>query len=435
MWIREKIQALSWKINLGVDVVRQNIMSTTNQLTAELHAVEGVRTASVCANIRYPDRLDLVLIELAPESSVAGVFTQNAFCAAPVQVAKKHLAEAIHTGSAHRYLVINTGNANAGTGDGGVVDALSCCRSIADMAGVPISNVLPFSTGVIGEKLPMDKIVPAIPDAFLKLGSQNWQDAAAGIMTTDTRPKAISRKIALHGKTIVITGIAKGSGMIKPNMATLLAFVFTDAQIEQDLLKQLLRDNVSATFNRISVDGDTSTNDSCLLVASGKGGVSVTRENSASLSKFSTTLREVFVELAQGLIRDAEGATKFVTIHVQQGSTSEECLRVAYAIAESPLVKTALFASDPNWGRILAVVGRADIVNLNINELTIDLGNVRIVENGTVSAGYTETAGQEVMDREDIDITVSLARGQFEETVWTSDLSHDYIRINAEYRT
>lgn len=423
-------------------------MAVVSQLTGELLPVGGVRFAAVEAGVRYANRVDLVLFELAPGSRVAAVFTRNAFCAAPVQIARGHLQQA-----APRYLLINTGNANAGTGARGLDDARACCEAVAaqasELAGeqVDARAVLPFSTGVIGESLPVPRIVAGLPKAFAALGTEDWLRAARGIMTTDTRPKAISRQVTLEsGRQVTISGVAKGAGMIKPNMATMLAFVFTDAEIEDALLAQLLREQVNNSFNRITVDGDTSTNDSCVLVATGAAGAVIQPPSgngeghgqgaeNADYRAFVATLREVFAGLAMELIRDAEGATKFVTVDVINGASSQECLAAAYAIAESPLVKTALFASDPNWGRILAAVGRAGVEGLIIDDITIDLGETRLVEQGGRAAGYTEQQGQAEMNKQDITITVDLARGLCRERVWTADLSEEYVRINADYRS
>jgi len=412
-------------------------MAINSQLSGDLLPVKGVRSAAVAAGIRYPDRLDLVLFELAEDSRLSGVFTRNAFCAAPVTVAREHLGN-----GAGRYLLINTGNANAGTGKQGISDALDCCAEVAriasekDSSSVDPGQVLPFSTGVIGEPLPVQQIVQGIPLALNQLGDDAWDAAARGIMTTDTRPKVVSRRIDMgDGAQVTITGIAKGSGMIRPDMATMLAFVFTDAAVEQHLLDGLLHEAVDQSFNRITVDGDTSTNDCCLLIATAKSTCSVSEDQPEQLANFRQALNSVFQELALELIRDAEGASKFLSIRVIGGADRDECLQVAYTIAESPLVKTALFASDPNWGRILAAIGRAGLKELDIEGVSIFLGDVRLVENGGVASTYTEQQGQAEMDKDEIIFTVDLARGGCEETVWTSDLSHDYVRINAEYRT
>lgn len=395
-----------------------------------LHPVAGFRSGTTSAGVKTPGRRDLVVMEMAPGSSVAGVFTQNQFCAAPVQISKSHLAEAKPA-----YMVINTGNANAGTGKEGYQDALTCCQAVADHAGVSLQQVLPFSTGVIGEKLPVEKIVAAVPAAFDALTDDGWLDAAVGIQTTDTRPKAYSLQFEYGGNTITLTGISKGAGMIRPNMATMLAYVATDAEVDPGLLQTLLSRSADKTFNRVTIDGDTSTNDSCMLVATGASGISVSEADPALLAAFTEALDEVMLKLAQAIVRDGEGATKFVTIAVEQAASSDEALKAAYAVAHSPLVKTALFASDPNWGRILAAVGYAGVDNLDVDALEIYLGDVCIVAEGGRAASYTEAAGQAVMNEEDITIRIVLKRGEYNETVWTTDLSKDYVSINADYRS
>lgn len=395
----------------------------------EYSTVNGIRLAAVASGIRYPDRLDLVLMEIAADSSTSAVFTRNQFCAAPVSVSKSHLKQA-----EPRYLLINTGNANAGTGEEGKVDALVCCQALADLAGVSIKQILPFSTGVIGERLPTEPIRIALPAAYTGLNGASWPEAAEGILTTDTRPKLASRELQMATGKVTIVGMAKGAGMIKPNMATMLAFVATDTAIERQALDSLLNDCVEQSFNRITVDGDTSTNDACVLSATGKSGVRLDPAN-AEWEVFTAALRELFQELAMGLIRDAEGASKFITLQVSGGSDSRDCLKVAYAVAESPLVKTAMFASDANWGRILAAVGRAGVEGLVINSVNIDLGHLALVRSGSVAPDYSDEAGQAVMAAGDIAIHIDLGMGQTTETVWTTDLSHDYVRINADYRT
>jgi len=391
--------------------------------------VEGIRLSAVASGVRYADLLDLVLIEIPKGASVAGAFTQNAFCAAPVQIARQHLLA-----NTPRYFLINTGNANAGTGEAGLVDALRCCQSIAKIARVQPDQILPFSTGVIGELLPVENILLGVPDAFSQLEDGNWLDAATGIMTTDTHPKLASKAIEISGREVVIKGMAKGAGMIKPNMATMLAFIFTDLGIDQSDLDGLLQRAVSQSFNRITVDGDTSTNDACMLVATGKRYNYSTLE-AAERVTFQKALTDVFRELAMAIIKDAEGGTKFVTVRVENGLDEQECLAVAYTIAESPLVKTAMYAADPNWGRILAAVGRAGVRDFDLSALTIYLGDVCLVAAGELSPDYTEARGQAKMDESEISISVDLGRGSHAETVWTSDLSLDYVRINAEYRT
>jgi glutamate N-acetyltransferase/amino-acid N-acetyltransferase len=393
-------------------------------------SVDGVRSAAIESGIRYANRLDLVLFELADTTRTAGVFTLNAFCAAPVTIARRHLAAA-----SPRYLLINTGNANAGTGAQGERDAIACCEALARQCGVNLEQVLPFSTGVIGEALPVSKIIDALPDAHRALSEDQFASAARGIMTTDTRPKLVSRRVLIEGHPVTISGIAKGSGMIKPNMATMLSYVFTDANLSQPTLDRLLREQVAHSFNRITVDGDTSTNDCCLLSATCLSAAPIETETGQCHSDFVLALRDVFSELAVEIIKDAEGATKFVTVAVNGGQSSQECLQVGYTVAESPLVKTALFASDPNWGRILAAIGRAGLDNLDINAVEVWLGDTRIVAGGCRDANYTEEAGQTEMNKDEITISISLARGENSERIFTADLSYDYVRINADYRS
>ncbi len=392
-----------------------------------LAAVAGVRLGTASAGVRKPGRRDLVVIELAPGSTCAGLFTRNAFCAAPVQIARDHLQR-----SAPRYWVINTGNANAGTGRPGLDAAREVCAALAGNVGVATEQVLPFSTGVIGEPLPAERIVAALPAAVEALDADGWRLAAEGILTTDTRAKGASRVLRIAGRDIAITGIAKGAGMIRPDMATMLAFVATDAQVPQPQLQTLLEAAAARSFNRITIDGDTSTNDALMLAATGAAEVEL---DAAALYALGEAVAEVCIELAQALVRDGEGATKFVTVRVEGGADAAECLAVAYAVAESPLVKTALFASDPNWGRILAAVGRAGVAGLDVGRVSLWLDEVLIAEGGARAPGYTEAAGQRVMDREEITIRLHLGRGDSGETLWTTDLSHEYVRINAEYRT
>ena len=396
---------------------------------SELSPIAGVRIGVAQAGIKTAGRRDLVIFELAEGASVAGVFTRNAFCAAPVTLAKSHLGM-----GAPRYLLINTGNANAGTGERGMQDARRCCEALAQAAVCAESEVLPFSTGVIGEPLPVDRIIAGIPQALGVLSENNWENAAYGIMTTDTVPKALSKRIEIDGQFITITGIAKGSGMIRPDMATMLAYIATDAAVESSLLQQCLGEAVNHSFNRITVDGDTSTNDSCLLMATGRSGV-VVDAGSEHYTLFSAAINEVCTSLAQAIVRDGEGATKLITVTVGDGASTAECEQVAFTIAHSPLVKTAFFASDPNWGRILAAVGRAGIVDLNLDAVEIYLGDVCIVRNGGRDPAYTEEQGRRVMAEAEIAVRVKLARGTASATVWTCDFSYDYVRINAEYRT
>ncbi len=396
--------------------------------------IEGLRLGTTMAGIKTPDRRDLVVIEIPEGARVSGAFTRNAFCAAPVTVAREHLAACTARGEGARYLVINTGNANAGTGEAGLEDARATCAELARLAGVDEQRVLPFSTGVIGEPLPMERLLAGLPAALQALddGAAAWREAGEGILTTDTRAKGASVTLALGNETVTINGIAKGSGMIRPDMATMLAFVATDARLEPGLLDQLLREAVERSFNCITVDSDTSTNDACLLISTGRG-TAVADE--AALTVFRNGLQRVMTELAQAVIRDGEGATKFVTLQVDEARSRREALDVAFTVAHSPLVKTALYASDANWGRILAAVGRAPVEAFDVERVTIDLGEVRLVEQGGRAPGYTEAAGSAVMAREEIVIRIALGRGEQSATVWTSDLSHDYVTINADYRS
>ena len=392
--------------------------------------IKGLRIGTASAGIKKPGRKDLVVFELAEGSTTAGVFTLNAFCAAPVQVAREYLQT-----TAPRYLLINTGNANAGTGALGLVDAKKTCAALAELTQVSEQAVLPFSTGVIGEPLPMQRLLAALPAALENLDAAHWADAATGIMTTDTLPKGATASCTINGETVVISGIAKGAGMIKPNMATMLGFIATDAAIAQPLLKQLLKEATDLSFNRITIDGDTSTNDSCMLVATAQAAV-VNAEDTAAVASFRAGLVSVMQQLALSIVRDGEGATKFVTIHVEQAASSAEALEAAFTVAHSPLVKTALYASDANWGRILAAVGRAHgLEALDVNGVTVYLGDVLLVEQGGRAASYTEAAGAAVMKQEEITLRIQLGRGQVQETVWTCDFSHDYVSINADYRS
>jgi glutamate N-acetyltransferase/amino-acid N-acetyltransferase len=401
-------------------------MATGTSELPELHPVLGFKLGTTSAGIKSADRPDLVVMEIAEGSSVAALFTKNAFCAAPVTVCKERLARCTP-----RYLVTNTGNANAGTGEQGLLDATQTCSALATLAGVEINTILPFSTGVIGELLPIDKLLAGLPDAFEQLSESGWTDAAQGILTTDTRAKGSSTQFG-SDKPVTITGIAKGSGMIKPNMATMLAYVATDAVINEELLHRALTLATEKSFNRITVDSDTSTNDSVVLVATGASGVIIDEE---SFDSFLENLCQVFTDLAQAIIRDAEGSTKFVSVVVDTAINQSEALKVAYTIAESPLVKTALSASDPNWGRILAAIGRSGIEDLDVNEVQVLLNSVLIADHGARASSYSEEAGQAAMQPEDIEIRVCLNRGDASEVVWTSDLTHEYVRINAEYRT
>ncbi|TPE51968.1 bifunctional glutamate N-acetyltransferase/amino-acid acetyltransferase ArgJ [Maribrevibacterium harenarium] len=393
--------------------------------------IEGVRFATAEAGIKKPNRKDVVLFELAEGATVAGVFTQNAFCAAPVRVCREHL-----TDSTPRYLVINTGNANAGTGKRGLEDAKATCVAVAELMGCEPSQVLPFSTGVIGEHLPVQKITTVLPAAKAALSAEGWENVGRGIMTTDTLPKGAYRQLELDGKTITIGGISKGAGMIRPNMATMLGFIFTDATVEQSVLQALLSQTVNQSFNRITIDSDTSTNDSCVAVATAAKGASTINSLESDDGKlFAAAFLEVMQELAHAIVRDGEGATKFVTVEVTGAAQQSDATKTAFEIAHSPLVKTALFASDPNWGRILAVVGRAGVEGLDVDNVSLHINGCQIVENGGRSPSYTEEAGQEAMNPQEIHIKVDLGAGQESDTVWTTDFSHEYVTINAEYRT
>jgi glutamate N-acetyltransferase / amino-acid N-acetyltransferase len=395
---------------------------------AELLPVPGVRLGAVAAGIRYRDRDDLVLMELAAGSGLAAVFTRNAFCAAPVIVAREHLA----AGGA-RCLLINAGNANAGTGERGLRDAQATCAHVAEVMGCRPEQVLPFSTGVIGEPLPVPRIREAIPRLAARLSADTWTEAMRAIMTTDIVGKGISRRVTLSGGTVTLTGIAKGSGMIHPDMATMLAFLASDVSVPAAELQAMLEGAVERSFNCITVDGDTSTNDACVLAATGASGIRLV--NADDRRRFMTALQAVCDHLAQAIVRDGEGATKFITLHVTGAATPQEARQVADAVAHSPLVKTALFASDPNWGRILAAVGRAGVADLDVSRVRIEIGDVLIVEKGGRAPDYTEEAGQRVMGEAELPIHIHLARGSAEARIHTCDLSFDYVRINAEYRS
>jgi glutamate N-acetyltransferase/amino-acid N-acetyltransferase len=396
-----------------------------------LRTVKGVRLGTCAAGLRYADRHDLVVLELAAGSEAAGVFTRNRFCAAPVTVARDHLGS-----TQPRALLINTGYANAGTGQAGIEDAHACCQQLARALGCVSEQVLPFSTGVIGERLPVERVVKALPACLAQLDEDGWVEAAHGIMTTDTVAKGVSREIKLGSQTVAITGIAKGAGMIRPDMATLLVFIATDAAVTRDVLRTSLTQAVAGSFNRITVDGDTSTNDAVILLATGKSTAApIGHVGDAGYAQLADAVNGVCLELAQAIVRDAEGATKFITIEVIEGASESDCLEVAYTIAHSPLVKTAFFASDPNWGRILAAVGRARIPTLDVTAVSIFLDDVCVVSQGTLEANYTEAKGQAVMRKPEITVRVALAAGSSSARIWTSDLSHEYVQINAEYRS
>ena len=398
----------------------------------QLYPVAGVSLGVTAAGIRKADRTDLLLVTLAAGTRVAGVFTQNRFCAAPVLVARQHLGHPAEI----RALVVNTGNANAGTGERGLADAQRTCADAARLLGIAPEQVLPFSTGVIMEPLPVDRIVAGLPACRADSREDNWLAAARAIMTTDTMPKAVSRQIEIDGESVTITGIAKGAGMIHPNMATMLGFVATDANIAPALLTDAVRFAVDRSFNAITVDGDTSTNDSFIVMATGRSRApEIIDASSAAYVKFQDALTELAALLAQAIIRDGEGATKFITVQVERGASHAECRKVAYAIAHSPLVKTAFFASDPNLGRILAAIGYAGIADLDVAHVDLYLDDVLVARRGGRNPDYREADGQRVMQQSEITVRVVLNRGTEHATVWTCDLSHDYVTINAEYRT
>jgi len=406
-------------------------MSVNLSVFDAFHQINGLKIGFSNAGIKQTERQDLVVFELADSATTAGIFTQNAFCAAPVQISKAHLQQ-----TRTQYLVINTGNANAGTGAPGYQDAIAICQTLADAKGVDVASVLPFSTGVIGERLPMDKITAAIPDALKNMDANKWFEASRGIMTTDTLPKGTSTQFEYQGNTFSISGISKGAGMIKPNMATMLGFIATDAKVSKEILQSICLELGEKSFNRITIDGDTSTNDSCMLMATGANeAAELTDKTDAFYEVLKAELEKVFICLAQAIVRDGEGATKFVSINVSGCGNNAEALDIAYTVAHSPLVKTALFASDANWGRILAAVGRSNVKDIKVDDIQIHLDEVCIVENGARAQSYTEEAGSAVMAQDELSINIHMGRGDAAETVWTTDLSHDYVSINADYRS
>jgi glutamate N-acetyltransferase/amino-acid N-acetyltransferase len=398
---------------------------------ARLYPVAGLELGAARAAIRKPSRRDVLLARLAPGATAAGVFTRNRFCAAPVTVCREHLA----AGAGIRALVVNTGNANAGTGEPGLAAARQTCAAVAALLGCEPAQVLPFSTGVILEPLPVERLVAGLPAARDDLGADQWGVAAEAIMTTDTMPKAASRRVTIGGGVATVTGISKGAGMIRPNMATMLGFVATDARVPQALLAKWVREAADASFNRITIDGDTSTNDSFVLIATGAGDVAVADEADPSAAPLKAAIVDVARELAQAIVRDGEGATKFITVAVERAGTPDEAAAVAYAIAHSPLVKTAFFASDPNLGRILCAIGYAGIEDLDPSRIDLWLDDVHVATRGGRHPDYREEDGQRVMKQAEITVRVSLARGEAATTVWTCDLSHDYVSINADYRS
>lgn len=400
-------------------------------IRAQLTPVPGLQLGYAQAGIKKPGRKDLLVLKLAPGATVAGVFTTNRFCAAPVQVSKDHLAGAQPIVA----LVVNTGNANAGTGEAGLANANATCAALAKLLGCEANQILPFSTGVILEPLPLEKLVAGLPAAIANLKEDSWFDAAEAIMTTDTQPKAASRVVTIAGKRVTMTGISKGAGMIKPNMATMLGFMACDAKISQSVLQTLVKQAADASFNCITIDGDTSTNDSFMLMATGAGELEITDAASADYHALAEAVIGLSQELAQMIVRDGEGATKFITVRVEQGRDVEECRKIAYAIGHSPLVKTAFFASDPNLGRILAAIGYAGVNDLDVNQINLYLDDVWVAKQGGRHPDYQEQDGQRVMKQSEITVRVTLARGEAAATIWTCDLSHDYVSINADYRS
>lgn len=401
-------------------------------LAENLKTVVGVELGWAEGGIRKANRKDVLVVQIAEGSTVAGVFTQNRFCAAPVQVCREHLA----AGTGIRALVVNTGNANAGTGEPGLANARATCDALADKLGITPNQVLPFSTGVILEPLPVDRLVAALPAAIAAARPDNWLAAAEAIMTTDTQPKAASRTVQIDGKTVNLSGVSKGAGMIRPNMATMLGFVATDAAVSQPVLQALVSHAADRSFNSITIDGDTSTNDSFLLIATGKSGAAIIdRTEGPAFEALRDAVTALSQELAQMIVRDGEGATKLMTIRVEGGRDVAECRQIAYSIAHSPLVKTAFYASDPNLGRILAAIGYAGVDDLDVNKVNLWLDDVWVARDGGRNADYREEDGQRVMKQAEITVRVALGRGNAEATVWTCDLSHDYVSINADYRS
>lgn len=393
--------------------------------------VHGVKLGFAKAHVRKPDRKDVLVMTLPENSRVAGVFTQNRFCAAPVILCKTHLNETVGI----RALLVNTGCANAGTGEDGLKRARQSCEALSALLNIQPNQVLPFSTGVILESLPVDKVIAGMPAAIENLSEDNWLNAAEAIMTTDIVAKGTSRQIELNGKKVTITGISKGSGMIHPNMATMLGYIATDAAVSQDALENIIQYAVNQSFNCITVDGDTSTNDSLILMATNFAGNAQVEIGSADFIALRDALTDVAIELAQAIVRDGEGATKFMTVTVEGGKDATECRKVAYAIAHSPLIKTAFFASDPNLGRILAAIGYAGVDDLDVDKLDLYLGDVLVAEKGGRAASYNESQGAAIMQASDILVRVVLNRGSATTTIWTCDFSYDYVKINADYRS
>ncbi len=406
-------------------------VNLTAPAPGSLKPIRGIRLGIAEAGVRKANRKDLLVMTLPEGAQVAGVFTQNRFCAAPVILCREFLAHAAPI----RALVVNTGNANAGTGEDGLNRARAVCSGLAQHLGCTPEQILPFSTGVIMEPLPVERILAGLPHALADLQETHWEKAAEAIMTTDIVAKGLSRQVEIDGQTVTVTGIAKGSGMIHPNMATMLGYIATDAAVPADVLQSMLLEIANQSFNRVTVDGDTSTNDSFILIAAGTSVVSVSSKEASGYAALFDAVREVAVFLAQALARDGEGATKFVTIHVEGGRDTAECLKVGKAIAHSPLIKTALFASDPNLGRLLAAIGYAGIADLDVRTVRLWLGSVLVAEQGGRHPGYVEAEAAAVMKDNEITIRVDLGRGEARETVWTCDFSYDYVKINAEYRS
>ena len=402
---------------------------------ASLLPIAGIQLGFAQAHVRKPNRKDVLVMNLAEGTTVAGVFTLNRFCAAPVILCKEFLAQDLTKKQGIRALLVNTGCANAGTGEDGLKRAKQSCEALAGLLGVNANQILPFSTGVILEPLPVDKVIAGLPAAIENLTEDNWLNAAEAIMTTDIVAKGVSKQVMIDGKKITITGISKGSGMIHPNMATMLGYIGTDAAISQVALESIIQYAVNKSFNCITVDGDTSTNDSLILMATGQANNVEITEDSAEFTLLRDKLTEVAVELAQAIVRDGEGATKFMTVQVQGGKDEAECRKVAYAIAHSPLIKTAFFASDPNLGRILAAIGYAGIDDLDVNNMELYLGNILVAEKGGRAASYKEEQGVAIMQESDILVRVVLNRGNATSTIWTCDFSYDYVKINADYRS
>jgi glutamate N-acetyltransferase/amino-acid N-acetyltransferase len=404
-------------------------------VAADLKPIAGIRLGFAQAGIKKPNRKDVLVMALAPTATVAGVFTTNRFCAAPVQVCKAHL-DALHMSDAPiRALVVNTGNANAGTGDAGLAAANATCSALAELLDCEPAQILPFSTGVILEPLPVDKLIAGLPAALECLSENNWYAAAEAIMTTDTQPKAASSYVVINGIPVTMTGISKGAGMIKPNMATMLGYLAMDAKVSQSVLEHMVKQAADQSFNCITIDGDTSTNDSFMLIATGASELEITEIDSPEYLALATAVNALSQKLAHMIIRDGEGATKFISIAVEEGRDLEECRKIAYSIAHSPLVKTAFFASDPNLGRILCAIGYAGVTDLDVSKLDMYLDEVLVAKSGGRNPDYREEDGQRVMQQSEITIRVKLGRGEAKTTVWTCDLSHDYVSINADYRS